>query len=418
MNTGSLFTDEAFRIESRKTYEALPTPDHKQEAWRFSPLSLLDVSGFGKTELASGCERGRLLHASLGLAEIAGKMVFANDELLAREVISGTLTQQGVIWMPLEQAAAEHPDLLRKYFMTHGAPLGSQKFAALHAASVKTGTFLYVPRGVEIDLPIEVFHWLTGDGSSTFPHTLLVAEEGSKVTLVDYFLGAQPDTTGLAIGVNDLYVADGAQLNYICVQNWSRQTRAFQINNTVVGSHACAKSLNVNLGARYARTESASRLTGEGGRSDMLSVTAAKGDQHFDQRTLQDHQAPGASSDLLYKNALDGESHTIFAGMIRVEPHAHRTDAYQKIRNLLLSDDADANSLPGLEILADEVSCSHGATSGQIDEDQLFYLRARGIAETEAQRLIVRGFLQEAIDRIGNAAIAEKLGEMVEGKIR
>jgi len=261
-----------------------------------------------------------------------------------------------------------------------------------------------------------VFHWLAGEGNSTFPHTLLIAEENSKVTLVDYFMGAEPDAAGLAVGFNDLYVGAGAQLNYVCMQNWSRKTLAFQINNTLVGRNASAKSLNVNLGGRYARTESASRLTGEGGRSDMLAVTVGDGNQEFDQRTFQDHISPGAYSDLLYKNALDDASRTVFAGMIKVEKGAHRTDAYQKVRNLLLSDEAEANSMPGLEIGADEVRCSHGATSGQIEAEELFYLLARGISKRVAQRLIVHGFLQEAIDKIGNSAIASKLGEMVAAK--
>ena len=411
-----LFTDEPARAAARQKFDSLPMPGRTDEAWRFANYKALDLTPFSKSSAPFSGDRDRLLKRSNGLAETAGKMVFANDELIARELLAATLAQKGVIWKPLEIAAAEHPELFQKHFMAHGAPLGSAKFAALHAASVKTGTFLYVPRGVEIDLPIEVFHWLSGEGNSTLPHTLLIAEENSKVTLVDYFMGAEPDTAALAIGFNDLYVGAGAQLDYVCVQNWSRKTLAFQVNNTVVGRDASAKSLNVNLGGRYARTESASRLIGEGGRSDMLSVTVAEGEQEFDQRTFQDHIAPGASSDLLYKNALDDASRTIFAGMIKVEPGAHRTDAYQKVRNLLLSDDAEANSMPGLEILADEVRCSHGATSGQIESEELFYLLARGIPKREAQRLIVHGFLQEAIDRIGNPALAAKLGEMVQAK--
>ena len=411
-----LFTEEPARAAARKTFEALPMPGRTDEAWRFASYKALDLTPFSSTTAPFAGDRDRILKRSSGLAEAAGKAVFANDTLLSREVLADTLAQKGVIWKPLEVAAAEHPELFRKHFMAHGAPLGSAKFAALHAARVKTGTFLYVPRGVEIDLPIEVFHWLSGEGNATFPHTLLIAEAQSKVTLVDYFLGAEPDTAGLAVGFNDLYVGEGAQLNYVCVQNWNGKSVAVQVNNTVVGRDASAKSLNVNLGCRYARTESASRLTGEGARSDMLSVTVAQGEQEFDQRTFQDHLAPGAYSDLLYKNALDDASRTIFAGMIKVEPGAHRTDAYQKVRNLLLSDDAEANSMPGLEILADDVRCSHGATSGQIEAEELFYLLARGIPKREAQRLIVHGFLQEAIDRLGNAAIGAKLGELVAAK--
>ena len=412
-----LFTDEPVRAAARQLFKSLPMPGRLDEAWRFADTKALDMSPFEAMPAPIDGDPARFVKRSRGLTETAGKMIFANDQLLSREVLDASLAQKGVIWKPLEIAAAEHPELFAKHFMAHGAPLGSEKFAALHAASVKTGTFLYVPRGVEIDLPIEVFHWLSGEKNSSFPHTLLIAEANSKVTLVDYFTGAQPDASGLAVGFNDLYVGEGAQLNYVCVQNWSLQTLAIQVNNTVVGANASAKSLNVNLGARYARNESASQLIGEGGRSDMLSVTVADGDQVFDQRTFQDHLAPGAFSDLLYKNALDGGARTIFAGMIKVEPDAHRTDAYQKVRNLLLSDNAEANSMPGLEILADEVRCSHGATSGQIEPEELFYLLARGISKNNAQRLLVQGFLQEAIDRIGNPALAEKLGEIMRAKI-
>jgi len=411
-----LFTEEPARAAARKVFNALPMPGRTDESWRFANYKALDLTPFSQGTAPFAGDRDRLLKRSGGLAQTAGKMVFANDELLARELFNDTLAQKGVIWKPLETAATEHPELFQKHFMAHGAPLGSAKFAAMHAARVKTGTFLYVPRGVEIDLPIEVFHWLAGEGNTVFPHTLLIAEEASKVTLVDYFLGAEPDVAGLAIGFNDLYVGAGAQLNYVCVQNWSRQTLAFQVNNTVVGRDASARSLNVNLGGRYARTESASRLVGEGARSDMLAVTVADGEQEFDQRTFQDHLAPGAYSDLLYKNALDDASRTIFAGMIKVEPGAHRTDAYQKVRNLLLSDEAEANSMPGLEILADDVRCSHGATSGQIEAEELFYLLARGIPKRAAQRLIVHGFLQEAIERIDNAPLAARLGELVAAK--
>jgi Fe-S cluster assembly protein SufD len=159
-----------------------------------------------------------------------------------------------------------------------------------------------------------------------------------------------------------------------------------------------------------------SRLIGEGGRSDLLAVAVAKHQQEFDARTLQDHISPRTASDLLYKNALDDRARTIFGGLIRVEPDAHFTDAYQKVRNLLLSDDSEANSMPGLEILADDVRCTHGATSGQIDEDELFYLRTRGIPTKVAQRLLVTGFLDEVIQRLDHPAIAAYLHRLIEEK--
>ena len=341
-------------------------------------------------------------------------MVFANDQLLQREVLSGSLEQKGVLWLPIEQARREHAELFHKHYMQEEARLGSQKFAALHEAWMRNGTFLYVPRGVEIDLPVESFHWLAGQASSCFPHTLVIAEENSKVTLVDYFSSAEENASGFACGVHDLWLGAGAKVTYVNVQRWSKAVRAVQINSTIVGRDAAAVSLSANFGGAYVRSESISHLRGQGGRSDMLSVSTVEGKREVDQRTLQIHEVPNTASDLLYKNALFDAARTIFSGLIRVEPGAHYTDAYQKVRNLLLSDEAEANSAPGLEIEADNVRCTHGATSGQIEEEELFYLLSRGIPREAAQRLIVHGFLYEVLARLPDEAIREKLRGMLE----
>lgn len=404
------------QFEGWENFQSIPMPQRTDEAWRFASIKAIDISSYSRPLPVSDADQAALIERSVGLKETAGRMIFANDQLLQREVLSEDLKRQGVIWEPIERAVIEHEEIFRKHFMTQDVVLGSKKFAALHKAMVKSGTFLYVPANVEIDLPIEVFHWLHGNGTSTFPHTLLVAGENSKVTLVDYFESSDSQAPGFALGVNDLFLEAGAKLTYICAQNWSEKALAFQINSTVVGRDASATSMNLNLGASYARTESVSRLIGRGGRSDMLAVSVAGDTQEFDQRTLQDHQQPDTASDLLYKNSLSDASRTIFAGLIRVEPHAHRTDAYQKVRNMLLSDDAEANSMPGLEILADEVRCTHGATSGQIEPEELFYLLSRGIPELQSKQLIVHGFLQEVVDRLENKEIAAKLGAMIEAK--
>ena len=278
------------------------------------------------------------------------------------------------------------------------------------------GTFLYIPRDVEIDLPIEAFHWLQGEAGSCFPHTLIIADDNSKVTLVDYFQSADANASGLACGVNDLWLGAGAKVTYVCTQNWSTKTLGMQINSTVVGRDASAVALNLNLGGSYSRGESISHLRGSGGRSDMLSVAVANGTQQVDQRTLQIHEVPNTQSDLLYKNALNDQAKTIFAGLIRVAPGAHFTDAYQKVRNLLLSDESEANSAPGLEIEADNVRCTHGATSGQVEQEELFYLLSRGIPLKVAQQLIVFGFLNEVFERLPNEAIREKLRALTHAK--
>ena len=397
-------------------FESLPKPTRKDQAWRFANVGLLDLSPFKSGGMLTEKERATILEQSCGLEEVAGRMIFAGDELLERDVISDQLKKRGVIFQPLERAMVEHADLFRKYFMAQPATLGSAKFAALHQALVSSGTFLYVPRGVEIELPIEIFHWLNGENDSAFPHLLLVTDELAKVTVVEHFRSVNEHAPGFACGVNDLVAGPGAKVTYVCAQNWADNVIAMQMNTTTVDHDASAMSLNLNLGSRYSRFESLSRLTGEGGRSDLLAVAVAKHQQEFDARTLQDHVSPHTASDLLYKNALDDRARTIFGGLIRVEPHAHFTDAYQKVRNLLLSDDAEANSMPGLEILADNVRCTHGATSGQVDEDELFYLRTRGIPVPVAQRLIVTGFLDEVVQRLDHPAISEHLHRLIEDK--
>jgi Fe-S cluster assembly protein SufD len=397
-------------------FESLPNPTRKDQAWRFSNVNLLDLAPFKISGALSEDDRKNILNYSRGLEQHASRIVFANDQLIERNVVSDDLKKRGVIFQPLERAMVEHADLFRKYFMSTEATLGSAKFAALHRALVSSGTFLFVPRGVEIEQPIEIFHWLRHDNMSIFPHLLLVTDELAKVTVIEHFRSCNRTAPGFACGVNDLIAGPGAKVTYVCAQNWGKNVVALQMNSTTVDHDAAAMSLNLNLGSRYSRFESLSRLIGEGGRSDLLAVSVAKDQQEFDARTLQDHISPHTASDLLYKNALDDRARCTFGGLIRVEPHAHFTDAYQKVRNLLLSDDAEANSMPGLEILADNVRCTHGATSGQIDEDELFYLRTRGIPVPVAQRLIVTGFLDEVIQRLDHAAIADHLGRLIEEK--
>ena len=397
-------------------FQKISAPTRKDQPWRFSNVSLLDVSSFVRSQPFSEDVRRDVLERSHALDDVAGRLVFGGDELIQRDVISEKLRQRGVIFQPLERAMVENTDLFRKYFMSHPATLGSARFAALHQALVSSGTFLYVPRGVEIELPIEIFHWLDGENASVFPHLLLVADELAKVTVFESFQSVDRTAGGFACGVNDLIAGPGAKITYVCAQNWGEDVRALQINTTTVDHDASAMSLNLHLGGRYSRFESLSRLVGEGARSDLLAVSVAGQDQEFDARTLQDHISPHTTSDLLYKNALDGRARSIFGGLIRVEPHAHFTDAYQKVRNLLLSDDAEADSMPGLEILADNVRCTHGATSGQVNEDELFYLRTRGIPTKQAQRLIVTGFLNEVIRRLDQPAIAADLISRIEQK--
>lgn len=402
--------------EAWRRFAALPMPNRKDPAWRFSNVAALDLAPFVSGGPTAPAEAKEILARSSSLGEVAGRLIFADEQLLRRDPLPESLQKLGVVLKPLERGLIEHEELFQKHFMTQPAALGSATFAALHEAFVRSGTFIYVPRGVEVELPLEIFHWLAAENAAVFPHTLLIADELAKVTVIEHFRSVHPTRAGFACGVNDLVVGRGAQVKYVCVQDWNPRVLSIQLNATTVERDAAAMSLNLNLGGAYSRFESLSRLIGEGARSDLLAVSVAQGAQEFDARTLQDHASPHTTSDLLYKNSLDQKARTTFGGLIRVEPHAHFTDAYQTVRNLLLSDEAEANSMPGLEILADNVKCSHGATSGQLNEDELFYLLARGIPKNVAQHLLVSGFLNEVVDRLDQPEIAAILHSLIEAK--
>jgi len=287
------------RFEGWKAFHETPLPARTDEAWRFATIKSIDLTGFTRATPVSEAVANELYDRS-PKTKRAARMIFANDALISRELCkTAAIESQGVIWKPLEQAIVEDEPLVSRHFMSQEAVLGSKKFAALHKAHVRAGTFIYIPKNTEVALPLETVHWLHGRNASVFPHTLIIVGENSKVTVIDRFESANATDPGFACGVNDLFLEQGAKLTYVNVQNWSRETLAFQINSTVVGKDASAINLAVNLGGRYARTESVSRLVGDGGRSDMLALSIAEGTQEFDQRTLQDHRNPATASDLL-----------------------------------------------------------------------------------------------------------------------
>jgi Fe-S cluster assembly protein SufD len=391
-----------------ETFARLPMPGRTDETWRFSNVAGLAVRRTGKGERAGTAETALAAEAAL---------TFAGNRLVSRAQISPELSRQGVVIATVAEAVLFHKDLLQEHFMAQPQRLGSGKFAALHAAFIQDGAFIHIPPGVEIARPIVIVH--RADALPAFPHTLVIAGDRSKATVVDLFLGNPgKDGGSLAVGANDLYAGHGARITYAGVQDWSRDTLSFQLNSTVVRRDASVQSLNIHLGGRQARHESLSQLQAPGAFSEMLALTAADGGQEFDQRTLQIHQAPNTKSDLLYKNALADHARTIFSGLIVVDQDAQKTDAYQSNRNLMLSDDAEANSLPGLEIQANDVRCTHGATTSRVDPEQEFYLKSRGIDPIRAHELLVFGFFEEVLNRLEDSAVHAALRETIIAKFK
>jgi Fe-S cluster assembly protein SufD len=274
-----------------------------------------------------------------------------------------------------------------------------------------------VPRGVDVEVPIQSYRWLDVTGS-IMPRTLVVVEEGATVTYIDEYASAGGEEPALSNGAVELFVGQGANVRYVSLQNWERNVLHFNTIRSSAGRDAVINSLVVSLGSELSRTNVEAGLSAPGSDSEMLGLYFADSNQLLDHHTLQDHLAPNAHSDLLYKGALRDESLAVFSGLIRVEPGAQKTDAYQTNRNLILgTDDAFAVSLPNLEIMADDVKCSHGSTTGQVDDVELFYLMSRGIPRAEAEKLVVFGFFGEVTSRIPLKGLKEKLDRAIEGKI-
>ncbi|MBI5767625.1 MAG: Fe-S cluster assembly protein SufD [Verrucomicrobia bacterium] len=399
----------------RAAYErfaSLPMPKRTDESWRFSNIATLTLDGFALPAPTASSH-----HAPIGIQKSA-KLVFANNRLSTREPLAADLAARGVIVDSLQNALVRHGDLVREHLLAQPQRLGSAKFAALHEAFLADGAFVYVPKGVEVELPVGLFSYAAGANTAVFPHTLVVAAENSRVTVVEYFGSAEDHDAHFACGANDLYAGHGAQIVYVGKQDWSESTLSFQLNSTVVRRDARVQSLNLHLGARQARSESLSQLQAPGAFSEMLALTVAHDAQEFDQRTLQIHQAPNTKSDLLYKNALRDKAKTIFSGLIIVDPDAQQTDAYQSNRNLMLSDDAEANALPGLEIQANDVRCTHGATTSRIDREQEFYLQSRGIDRAAADELITFGFFEDVLNRLASDELHTALRNLIQSKFK
>ena len=397
-------------------FKSLPMPTARDEQWRFASVGRLSIDDFNAAEAPAAATLESLDRRSDLVTERAGRSVYVDDAPASFEGISDELAGKGVIYLPIAEALEKHPELMEKYFLQESTELGSKKFFGLHAASTKAGSILYLPKGVHIEAPFVNYYWTSGARSAVFPHTLIVAEDNAYASVVDVFFSESPDNEALNIAVANIHAGAGANIFRKVVQDWNEKTVSFQLDTTVAERDAQVKNVAVNIGAERARYEAQTRIEGPGADVKMYSLTVAEESQEFDQRTYQIHNAPNAVSDLLYKNALLDKSRTVFSGLIKVAEGAQQTDAYQTNRNLLLDPSADANSMPGLEILANDVKCSHGATTGNVDEEELFYMMSRGIPKRAAMQLMVFGFFEEVIEKVASDELAENLRKLIHKK--
>jgi Fe-S cluster assembly protein SufD len=292
-----------------------------------------------------------------------------------------------------------------------------EKFAAHNAAVWEHGLLVTVPRGVELEQPLSVRIVNSLDGGALFFRLLVIAEPESRFTLIEEYVSSSPEVAGYTNTASELFVEQAAKLEYVSIQSLSPDTWHFASHHARVERDAELDWVAGGFGSKKGKVWIQNDLTGQGATSRVTGAYFADGEQHLDYDTYQLHSAPNTTSDFAFKGALRDKATAVWRGMIRVEKDAQRTNAYQENRNLMLSPTTHAVPIPGLEILANDVRCTHGATVGQVDREQLFYLMARGLSRAEAERLIVRGFFTDVLDRIELEPVREALGEALEARI-
>ncbi|CAM3874165.1 Fe-S cluster assembly protein SufD [Deinococcus frigens] len=429
----------AKRRASFDLFDTLEVPHSGVEAWKYTQVNVDfgKLNPHPKREVVSDISKlPESVQKRLKGTDVGAFLVMDGPDVVYRTELPAELTARGVIFTDLKTAVEQHADKVRQYLYsvvpaevpddtTIAAPgttpskspdPSEGKFSALAAALWTNGAFVYVPRGVEVDLPLGSFRVMSEAGTFTATRTLVVAEENAQITFID-----EQDSEELpgtyAIGAVELVVKDGARLRYVSIQNWGKGVTHIQRQRGQVGKDAALNSLVVTMGGTLSRTEMQSHLLGQGSSSEMLALYFANEDQHFDHYTLQHHAAANAYSDLLYKGVGDDQAVGVFSGMIKVDLGAQKTDAYQKHRTLMLSSEARNFSVPQLEINANDVRCSHGSTTGPVDEQQLFFLRSRGIRQELAEKMLVTAFLEDVLTRVPLRSVVEYIEGIIAEKV-
>src|SRR5689334_8648603 len=384
------------RTDALAAYERLPVPDTTEEHWRFTDLRGFDPDAFTGEGAPAGAPSSMLA------------LDVAAEAVVTETGIAITRAPAEIRFEPLDEA-----------YERLGTLVGwdDDKFAAHNAAAWQHGLLVHVPAGLELDRPLFVRVVNAIEGGSLFWRLLVIAEEASRFSLIEEHSSVSPDLNGYFNTVAELFVEQAAKLEYVSLQNLSRETWHFATHHARVERDAELDWVAGGFGSKKGKIRIENDLAGPGATSRVTGAYFADGDQHLDYDTFQEHIAPNTESDFAFKGALRERASAVWRGMIRVEEKAQKTNAYQENRNLLLSDTAHADSIPGLEIMANDVRCTHGATLGRVNREELFYLMARGLSRAEAERLIVRGFFQDVLDRIALEPVREALGAALEARI-
>ncbi len=403
------------RLEAFALLEGMSLPTTEEEAWRRTNIRRLKLDKIGPSVNGSGSqEMPSRVTNQLTETPAGGEIVQVDGDTLSYSV-SDELKAQGVIYCDMTTAVNEHPELVKKYFMKQAVPASDGYFAALHGAFWRGGSFLYVPRNVQMAAPVHTSTW--NASGKTFSHTLVVLETGAEAVFSDEFGSETGKGQYLHNGAVELIVGDNASLTYVSIQEFGDNMWQFTHERGRVGRDGKLDWIMSIMGTGLMKAFQTMELDQPGGWGRMSGLFFGDKRQHFDLDTQQNHNAPNTDSDLLYKGAMKHQARSVWQGMIKSKKEAQKTNGFQANRNLLLESSARADSIPGLEIEADDVACTHASTVGKVDEEELFYLMSRGIPRELALRIIVQGFFDPIMQRIPFEGVQQRIAEQVIEKV-
>lgn len=416
------------RVSAWKSFEEIPYPTVKDEEWKYTDLGPFHHADFN-VEFEKAEKTAEQLTPELKsfVSEVrgadffkgteAGGIVVEKNGFSAYQEISKELKKEGIIISDLKTALKSHPQMVEP-LLKDVRKASQSKFETLHQAFWQGGFFVYVPRGVTVRLPIYHLTTMVEPNAVVFPFTMALVDSGAELVLVDEMADTVTSTSRqFSDACRYLYLKEDARCQYVNIQRWGENVTHFEFQVARLERGAKFSSVNVGLGSQLSRANVHTILEGAGSEANLLGVYFGHGRQHFDMHTTQDHESPQTTSDLLYKAALKDSAQSSYQGIIRIPKNAQRSDAYQANKNLLLSQNAKARSIPKLEILADDVRCTHSATVGTVDPEETFYLESRGLSHEDAVQMVVEGFFEQVFARIPSSEIQKRLHQIVQLKL-
>ena len=403
----------AYQAHAWEAFGKQSLPDVTQEAWRRTDLRALPMESFRLPESGAYKDLPAVpaeLLKPLIADQHGGQIVLLPGGSTVD--LDPALAAQGVVFTDLHTAASQHPDLVAR-ILGQTVNVEEGNFAALAGAFAQNGVLLYVPKGVQLEQPLHSILWGPGAGLAHISHLLVLVDEGASVSYVHESASPTEAADALHAGIVEIKVMQGASLKFVELQSWGKHVWNFTHERIRVERDGQLDWIFGAIGSKLTKNFSELDLTGEGATGRMSGFYFTDGKQHLDHDTQQNHLAPHTTSDLLFKGALKGSSRSVWQGMIYVAKGAEKTDGYQANRNIVLDEGARADSIPGLEILADDVRCTHGATVGRLEEEPVFYLKSRGIPKTDAERLVVEGFFDPIMQRIPFEGVRERFHEAI-----